>query len=199
MEVFKTLHSGWSPGVHRRPTPTPRSSAKYPSYPLLVKQAKIEKSRPKTPFWTEMSTIAESELVNAMTRQEDASAGTQGCPGQDRGRPGRRVVAVTLAARRQSARGLQGGDGGRQPASPPELARDRYGLRRSAWPTSKNQRPVCRTHDPGVAWRTSGLVEAHPHVRPQPPPARLAAVPAVRGRADLRCWPTRPGARSTPA
>ncbi len=65
MEVYKTLQSGWSP-AYMSANSDASIVAKYPSFPVLVEQAKIEKSRPKTPFWTEMSTIGEQELVNAM-------------------------------------------------------------------------------------------------------------------------------------
>jgi len=65
MEVFKTLHTGDSP-AYMSANSDPSVVAKFPSFPLMVAQARIEKSRPKTPFWTEMSTIAEADLVNAM-------------------------------------------------------------------------------------------------------------------------------------
>jgi multiple sugar transport system substrate-binding protein len=64
-QVFKTLHGGWSP-AYLPANFDPQVTKTYPSYPLLAAQAKTEKSRPKTPFWTAMSTAAEQELTNAL-------------------------------------------------------------------------------------------------------------------------------------
>jgi multiple sugar transport system substrate-binding protein len=41
--------------------------AKWPAYPVLAEQAKYARSRPKTPYWTQMSNAAEAELTNALT------------------------------------------------------------------------------------------------------------------------------------
>src|SRR5919199_164653 len=65
MQVFKALHTGWSP-AYMPANDDPRVVKKYPSFPILAEQAKHEKSRPKTPFWTAMSTAAEQELTNAL-------------------------------------------------------------------------------------------------------------------------------------
>ena len=65
MQVFKTLHGGWSP-AYMPANHDPQVVKKYPSFPILAEQAKTERSRPKTPFWTAMSTAAEQELTNAL-------------------------------------------------------------------------------------------------------------------------------------
>jgi multiple sugar transport system substrate-binding protein len=64
-QVFKTLAGGWSP-AYLPANNDPSVVKKYPSFPLLAAQARAEKSRPKTPFWTAMSTVAEQELTNAL-------------------------------------------------------------------------------------------------------------------------------------
>jgi multiple sugar transport system substrate-binding protein len=65
MQVFKTLASGESP-AYLPANYDPQVVKKYPSFPILAQQAKVEKSRPKTPYWTAMSTAAEAELTNAL-------------------------------------------------------------------------------------------------------------------------------------
>jgi multiple sugar transport system substrate-binding protein len=65
MQVFKTLAGGWSPAYLPANT-DPKVVAKYPSFPLLAAQAKTERSRPKSPFWTAMSVAAEAEITNAL-------------------------------------------------------------------------------------------------------------------------------------
>jgi multiple sugar transport system substrate-binding protein len=65
MQVFKTLHTGDSP-AYMPANNDPAVVKAFPSFPILAQQAKAEKSRPKTPFWTAMSTEAEAELTNAL-------------------------------------------------------------------------------------------------------------------------------------
>jgi multiple sugar transport system substrate-binding protein len=65
MQVFKTLRGGWSP-AYLPANYNPLVVKQYPTYPLLAQQAKTERSRPKTPFWTAMSVAAEQELTNAL-------------------------------------------------------------------------------------------------------------------------------------
>jgi multiple sugar transport system substrate-binding protein len=65
MQVFKTLHGGWSP-AYLPANYNPQVVKKWPYFPVLAQQAKTEKSRPKTAFWTAMSTAAEQELTNAL-------------------------------------------------------------------------------------------------------------------------------------
>jgi multiple sugar transport system substrate-binding protein len=65
MQVFKALHSDWTPAY----LPANRDSRvvqRYPYYPLLAEQAKIARSRPRTPRWTAMSTAAETEITYAL-------------------------------------------------------------------------------------------------------------------------------------
>lgn len=64
-QVYKALHTGESP-AYMPANNDPQVVKKYPSFPILAQQAKFEKARPKTPFWTNMSTIAEQELTNAL-------------------------------------------------------------------------------------------------------------------------------------
>jgi multiple sugar transport system substrate-binding protein len=65
MQVFKALASGESP-AYLPANYDPKVVAKYPSFPILAQQAKAERSRPKTPYWTAMSTAAEQEITNAL-------------------------------------------------------------------------------------------------------------------------------------
>jgi multiple sugar transport system substrate-binding protein len=81
MQVFKTLHSGWSP-AYMAANNDPAIVAKYPSFPILVAQAKIEKSRPKTPFWTNMSTVAEQEITNALIGKKSAQQALKDASGK---------------------------------------------------------------------------------------------------------------------
>jgi multiple sugar transport system substrate-binding protein len=70
-QLFKTLHTPWSPAY--MPTNTdPQVLKKYPSYNILAQQALTERARPKTPFWTNMSTIAEAEITNALIGKKSA-------------------------------------------------------------------------------------------------------------------------------
>ncbi|HVC83501.1 MAG TPA: ABC transporter substrate-binding protein [Chloroflexota bacterium] len=48
----------------------PQVDAKYPAYPVLAEQAKFARSRPKTPYWIQMSQSAEAELTNALTKSK---------------------------------------------------------------------------------------------------------------------------------
>lgn len=64
-QVVKTIKGGWSP-AYLPANYDPQMTKVYPSYPLLAEQAKTERSRPKTPFWTAMSVAAEAELTNAL-------------------------------------------------------------------------------------------------------------------------------------
>jgi multiple sugar transport system substrate-binding protein len=65
MEIYKTLNADYSPAYMPANT-DPGVLKRYPYYQVLAQQAKIARSRPKTPFWTEMSTAAEAELTNAL-------------------------------------------------------------------------------------------------------------------------------------
>ncbi len=64
-QVYKAIHVGDSP-AYMPANNDPTVVAKYPSFPILAAQAKYERARPKTPFWTNMSTVAEQELTNAL-------------------------------------------------------------------------------------------------------------------------------------
>jgi multiple sugar transport system substrate-binding protein len=64
-QVYKTLIGGWSP-AYLPANHNPAVTKAFPDYPLLAAQAQTERSRPKTPFWTAMSTAAETELTNAL-------------------------------------------------------------------------------------------------------------------------------------
>ena len=55
-----------------RRTTIRRWSRSIPSYPLLAEQAKTERSRPKTPFWTQCPTAAEAEMTNALIGKKSA-------------------------------------------------------------------------------------------------------------------------------
>jgi len=46
--------------------------AKYPAYPIIVKQATTAKSRPKTPLYTQLSQATEAELTNAIVGSKSA-------------------------------------------------------------------------------------------------------------------------------
>jgi len=70
-QVFKTLAGGWSPAYLPANTDS-QVVKKYPSFPLLATQAKTERSRPKTPFWTAMSVAAEQEITNALIGKKSA-------------------------------------------------------------------------------------------------------------------------------
>jgi multiple sugar transport system substrate-binding protein len=65
MQVYRTLHSDQSP-AYLPANDDPRVLKRFPYYKLLAEQAKIARSRPKTPFWTGMSRVAEAELTNAL-------------------------------------------------------------------------------------------------------------------------------------
>ncbi|HZS87014.1 MAG TPA: ABC transporter substrate-binding protein [Chloroflexota bacterium] len=65
MQVYKTLHGGWSP-AYLPANYDPQVVKTYPGFPTLADHAKYERSRPKSPFWTAMSTVAEQELTNAL-------------------------------------------------------------------------------------------------------------------------------------
>jgi multiple sugar transport system substrate-binding protein len=70
-QLFKTLHTPWSPAY--MPTNTnPQVLKKFPSYNILAQQALTERARPKTPFWTNMSTAAEAEITNALIGKKSA-------------------------------------------------------------------------------------------------------------------------------
>jgi multiple sugar transport system substrate-binding protein len=64
-QINKTLIGGWSP-AYLPANYDSQVTKVFPSYPLLAEQAKTERSRPKTPFWTAMSRAAEAELTNAL-------------------------------------------------------------------------------------------------------------------------------------
>jgi len=64
-QVFKALHTGNSPAFMAANN-DPQVVKKYPSFPILAQQARFERARPKTPFWTNMSTVAEQEITNAL-------------------------------------------------------------------------------------------------------------------------------------
>jgi multiple sugar transport system substrate-binding protein len=67
MQVFKTLHSDFSPAYLPANT-DPRVVRQYPYYPMLAEQARIARARPKVSNWTTLSTVAEAELAKALTR-----------------------------------------------------------------------------------------------------------------------------------
>jgi len=71
-QVFKALHVGDSP-AYMAANNDPAVVAKFPSFPILAAQAKYERARPKTPFWTNMSTVAEQELTNALIGKKSAA------------------------------------------------------------------------------------------------------------------------------
>jgi multiple sugar transport system substrate-binding protein len=80
-QVFKTLHTGFSP-AYMSANSDPAIVAKYPSYPILVEQAKIARARPKTPYWTNMSTIAEAEITNALIGKKTAQQALKDASGK---------------------------------------------------------------------------------------------------------------------
>jgi multiple sugar transport system substrate-binding protein len=81
MEKYKMLNSEWTsaylPAVYDKDT-----VAKFPYYPLLGEQAKTERSRPKTPFWTHISNAVEAELGNALTGSKSAQQALKDAHGQ---------------------------------------------------------------------------------------------------------------------
>jgi multiple sugar transport system substrate-binding protein len=64
-QTLKALRAGVSP-AYLPANYDPVVVKQYPSFPILAEQAKYERSRPKTPFWTAMSTAAEKEITNAL-------------------------------------------------------------------------------------------------------------------------------------
>jgi multiple sugar transport system substrate-binding protein len=81
MQVFKTLHTSWSP-AYLPANNDPGVVKKFPSYPVLAAQAKYERSRSKTPFWTAMSTAAEQELTNALIGKKTAQQALKDAQGE---------------------------------------------------------------------------------------------------------------------
>jgi ABC-type glycerol-3-phosphate transport system substrate-binding protein len=81
MQVFKALHTGESP-AYMPANNDPQVVKKYPSFPILAQQAKYERSRPKTPFWTAMSTAAEQELTNALIGKKTAQQALKDAQGK---------------------------------------------------------------------------------------------------------------------
>jgi ABC-type glycerol-3-phosphate transport system substrate-binding protein len=79
--VFKTLHTSWSP-AYLPANSDPQVVKKFPSYPLLATQAKYERSRSKTAFWTAMSTAAEQELTNALIGKKTAQQALKDAQGE---------------------------------------------------------------------------------------------------------------------
>lgn len=81
MEIFRTLNSDTSP-AYLPANNDPQVLKRYPAYAILAQQAKIAKSRPKTPFWTQMSTVAEAEITNALIGSKSAQQALKDASGQ---------------------------------------------------------------------------------------------------------------------
>lgn len=80
-EIQKTLLSTWSP-AYLPGNYDAQVVKKFPTYPILAEQAKTERSRPKTPFWTNMSTVAQQELVNALIGKKTAQQALKDAQGK---------------------------------------------------------------------------------------------------------------------
>jgi multiple sugar transport system substrate-binding protein len=80
-QLYRTLNSDTSPAYLPANT-NPQVLKKFPSYNVLAEQAKIARSRPKTPFWTGMSRVAEAELTNALIGSKSAQQALKDAQGK---------------------------------------------------------------------------------------------------------------------
>jgi multiple sugar transport system substrate-binding protein len=77
-QKWRTLNGSQTP-AYVSVNNDPQVDAKYPAYPTLVAQAAYARSRPKTPYWTQMSQSAEAELTNALTKTKTPKQALDDC------------------------------------------------------------------------------------------------------------------------
>ncbi len=139
-QVFKApSHSSNSP-AYMPANNDPSVVKAYPSFPILAAQAKYERARPKTPFWTNMSTIAEQELTNALigkTKSPKQALKDASRDREDRGNSGRPRLIRYRMGTTQATRSACGAAEVRRsrggPLSPLPTAVPHSAQRRETW------------------------------------------------------------------